>query len=251
MIIKKLTRQVFTITLLVFLGVLLLVGGILTVKTVIVRRFNNPSYFTAALSGSTTLKVVTNVINTHGGTKSASDFVVRLTYFYHDSITNQDVVVTENSTAGSTTGTTYTLNLPLSMQSGSGYFTVSQDKNPAYIEIFSGDCLNGGGQSIAAGDQKTCTITNYDVNQTASCGYYGFDELTPPGTVTYSDEAMGSGYFLVPGYGIYPSTTETPSKSGLARSAVGTTLSGVGVGSFSGGIPPKFSHLQSGNTLFG
>ena len=88
-----------------------------------------------------TLIVVTNVANTNGGVKSASDF--------SDTVSGTNVMPTSTFTA-SASGTTLTLS--------AGSFAVIQNPSAGYNVSYSSDCAG----TIAAGDTKTCTITDND-----------------------------------------------------------------------------------------
>ncbi len=50
-----------------------------------------------------------------------------------------------------------------SNQFPSGNYTVTEVGVPGYVASWSGDCVNGGGITLAPGDNKTCTITNTDL----------------------------------------------------------------------------------------
>lgn len=89
-----------------------------------------------------TLNVIKTVINNNGGTAVASDFTLNVTG------TN----VSQSSFVGSTTGVSVTLD--------AGSYSVTEPVVPAgYLQTGSGDCSG----TIAAGQTKTCTITNDDI----------------------------------------------------------------------------------------
>jgi hypothetical protein len=90
---------------------------------------------------SATLTVIKSVVNSHGGTKVASDF----------SITVTGTNPSPSTFNGSTTGTTVTL--------GAGSFSVDEGTHTGYTVSYSTDCSG----TIAAGDSKTCTVTNTDI----------------------------------------------------------------------------------------
>lgn len=89
-----------------------------------------------------TLRVIKTVVNNNGGTAVASDFTLNVTG------TN----VSPNSFAGSVAGVDVTLD--------AGSYSVTEPVVPAgYLQTGSGDCSG----TIAAGETKTCTITNDDI----------------------------------------------------------------------------------------
>ena len=94
-------------------------------------------------SPTATLRVITNVIN-HGGTKTPTDFTVY--------VTGADGEVTGILQPGPEFCTVYTL--------APGDFAVSEDQVSDYICSFSGDGGSSGTITLAAGDDKTITITN-------------------------------------------------------------------------------------------
>ncbi len=96
-----------------------------------------------------TLRVIKNVTNNNGGTKSASDFTLHVKQGSTD--------VTGSPAAGSAIGTVYTLN--------TGSYTVSENTPPTgYNQTgFSGDCDSSGNIIVETGVEKTCTITNDDI----------------------------------------------------------------------------------------
>ncbi len=94
-----------------------------------------------AASTTGSLTVIKNVINNDSGTAVASDFTMNVTG------TN----VSSPSFPGNATGTTVTLD--------PGSYSVSESGGPTgYASSSSSDCSG----SIAAGESKTCTITNDD-----------------------------------------------------------------------------------------
>lgn len=89
-----------------------------------------------------TLHVIKTVVNNNGGTAVASDFTINV------SGTN----VSPSSFAGSAAGVAVTLN--------AGSYSVTEPVVPTgYLQTGSGDCSG----TIAAGETKTCTITNDDI----------------------------------------------------------------------------------------
>lgn len=87
-----------------------------------------------------TLTVIKHVINDNGGSAMASDFMMKLTG--------------QNDFAGSENGTIFNTLTP-------GHYVVGETQLPGYTASYSGDC-NVDGVTLAAGDSKTCTITNND-----------------------------------------------------------------------------------------
>ncbi len=89
-----------------------------------------------------TLIVVKNVINNNGGTKAPSDFTLHI---------SNGVSSTPSTFNGSAGGTTVIV--------APGTYAVSEDQASGYAMNESTDCSG----SITAGETKTCTITNDDV----------------------------------------------------------------------------------------
>jgi hypothetical protein len=96
-------------------------------------------------STTATLYVIKTVVNTGGGTAVSSDFDLR--------VTHSGVDVTGSPAVGVVApGTAYVLT-PREYQ-------VSETLEDHYAQTFSGDCDASGVVTLAAGDQKTCTVTN-------------------------------------------------------------------------------------------
>ena len=96
----------------------------------------------------TTLHVIKTVVNGNGGTAVPSDFTVH--------VKSGGVDVSGSPTVGTATpGTSYSL-LP-------GTYTVSENANASYTQVFSGDCDASGNITLALGSDKTCTIVNTDI----------------------------------------------------------------------------------------
>ncbi|MDP3982006.1 MAG: ice-binding family protein [bacterium] len=95
-----------------------------------------------------TLRVIKTVVNNNGGVAVASDF-------------NLHVKLSGTDVAGSpavglvSPGRSYSLL--------AGTYVVSEDANAGYLATFSGDCNSSGSVVLAAGESKTCTITNDDI----------------------------------------------------------------------------------------
>ena len=98
----------------------------------------------APAPGTATLTVIKQVINDHGGTKTAADFTITI------------VGVTAlggNSFAGSAVGTTKTL-------TSVGSYTVTEAAVTGYaLQSASAGCSG----TIALGESRTCVLTNNDV----------------------------------------------------------------------------------------
>lgn len=96
-----------------------------------------------------TLTLKKHVVNSYGGSLTASSFNLH--------VLSNGLDVTSSPAAGSETGTVYTLPL--------GTYTVSEDTVPTGYAQTSIVCDNQSTNSItlAAGDNKTCTITNSDI----------------------------------------------------------------------------------------
>ena len=101
---------------------------------------------TADFTDTATLHVVKQVANDDGGSKLAGDFDVH--------VKSGGADVPGSPHPGDAGGTTYTLE--------PGTYGVSEDASAGYAGSFSAECA-GGTITLAAGDDKTCTITNDDV----------------------------------------------------------------------------------------
>lgn len=95
-----------------------------------------------------TLHVIKQVVNNNGGTATAGTFNL------HVKLSGTDV--SGSPAAGTVTpGRDYTLS--------AGTYVVSEDANTSYTQSFSGDCNSSGSVTLAAGENKTCTIINDDI----------------------------------------------------------------------------------------
>ena len=94
-------------------------------------------------AGTATLTVIKHVVNNNGGTKAAGDFTLTIT-----GVTASGV----NSFAGSETGVTKTITT-------FGSYNLTESAVVGYAQTGASGCSG----TIAAGEQKTCTITNDDV----------------------------------------------------------------------------------------
>ena len=91
------------------------------------------------------LIVVKIVINDNGGTSTVSDFSL------HVATTSTGLA----HTIGVSSGATSTVAV--------GTWTVGEIQKSGYVGTFSGDCNSSGQVTLAAGETKTCTITNNDI----------------------------------------------------------------------------------------
>lgn len=95
--------------------------------------------------GTATLHVEKVVV---GGTAVPSNFMLHVKSGISD--------VTDSPKAGtSTPGTSYTLS--------AGTYTVSEDPNSSYTQLFGGDCNSSGVVSLLSGNDKTCILTNTNI----------------------------------------------------------------------------------------
>lgn len=97
------------------------------------------------------LTIIKNVVNAYTGTLTPADFNLHLTL--------NGVDVTGSPAVGSSTGTVYWLE--------PGDYVVSEDSVAGYTHAFSGDSTDGT-ITLAAGDTKTITVTNSDINPAAT-----------------------------------------------------------------------------------
>ena len=97
-------------------------------------------------TNSATLTVIKHVVNENGGTKAASDFTLYVKLGGSN--------VAGSPFSGSESGTAFSL--------AAGTYVVSEDALTGYTSTISGDCDGSGSVTLAAGQSKTCTITNDD-----------------------------------------------------------------------------------------
>lgn len=95
------------------------------------------------------LHIIKHVVNSNGGTATASSFTLRVNNT--GSFGTGDVTGSPRLGA-ETPGTSYTL--------PAGVYSVSENTNTSYAQSFSGDCNLVGVVTLSIGDNKTCTITN-------------------------------------------------------------------------------------------
>jgi uncharacterized repeat protein (TIGR01451 family) len=107
--------------------------------------FYNGDFGTSCITNGT-LRVVKHVVNDNGGTLSAAGFTLH--------VKHAGVDVTGSPKAGSETGTDYLL--------APDTYNVSENAVGGYDATFSGACDASGNVTVAAGQTRTCTITNND-----------------------------------------------------------------------------------------
>jgi hypothetical protein len=97
---------------------------------------------------SAILHVIKQVVNNSGGAAVASDFSM------HVKLSGSDVAGSPASGIAAP-GTSYSV--------AAGTYNISEDADASYARSFSGDCNSSGDVTLAAGADKTCTITNDDI----------------------------------------------------------------------------------------
>ncbi len=146
------------------------------------------------------LTVVVNVVNTGGGTKSASDFTVMVSGDNPSPSTFQ----------GSASGTLVSM--------GTGTYHVSQASSSDYTAGFSADCSG----TMERKDAKTCVITDTFVPPAPTTGSISVCKAIVNASGTVVDGTAFPGQtFTVPGFVSVPSTTAAA--AGLLPTAVFTT----------------------------
>lgn len=118
------------------------------------------------------LTVVKEVVNDNGGTKSSADFPLFIT-------------LGAGSPVSVTSGAATTNLAP-------GTYTVSETHDPNYTASFGASCPNGQ-ITIAAGQNKTCTITNNDNQSVPTTGTIIVDKVTLPAEAAQSFEFTTTG----------------------------------------------------------
>jgi hypothetical protein len=129
------------------------------------------------------IHVIKQVVNTGGGSGTASDFLLHL------KLAGTDVAGSPH--AGTVTpGTEYSVI--------AGAYSVSEESTSTYTKSFSGDCDSSGNISLAAGDDKNCTIVNTYIPVIVTPVVSPVPPVTPPvvtpTTVVYSGGGSGSNY---------------------------------------------------------
>ena len=135
------------------------IGNIIDPAGITLGHFANLSGRALAIGGTvttdantitipTTLHVIKLVVNGNGGTAVPANFNV--------TVKSGGVNVAGSPAAGTAApGTSYTLN--------AGTYAVSESSNVSYVQSFSGACDSSGIITLAAGDDKICTIINTDI----------------------------------------------------------------------------------------
>lgn len=144
---------------------------------------------TTSLSLHATLRVEKTVV---GSSDPASSFTIN--------IKNNLNVVVGTGVGAVTPGTSYSL--------GEGTYTVSEVANSSYTTIFGTDCNSGGSVTLAAGDNKLCTIINNFISLSPTGGSgsflplplinitkipYPLDLPSGPGVVNYTYTVTNKG----------------------------------------------------------
>ncbi|MBI4079984.1 lamin tail domain-containing protein [Candidatus Kaiserbacteria bacterium] len=143
-----------------------------------------------------TITIVKMVVNDNGGTATSSAFTIHL----HQMVGESMVDVPGSPQSGSAEGTTYS-NL------AAGLYHVAETGGPSgYAVSFSGACDVNGNVTLAAGEDKTCTVTNDDQS-----GRLIVDKMTEPSgsSAVFSVTATGTGSIAGGGAG---TTTDAISK---------------------------------------
>lgn len=133
-----------------------------------------------------TLHVIKLVVNGNGGTAVSSNFTVH--------VKNAGVDVGGSPAAGvAAPGTAYSLS--------AGTYIVSEDANTSYTQSFSGACNSSGSVTLAAGEDKICTIINTDI---------------PPPATVIPPAGVWSGGRIIPLIGVLkiPAPLALPAGSG-------------------------------------
>jgi uncharacterized repeat protein (TIGR01451 family) len=169
-----------------------------------------------------TLTVVKQVVNDDGGTATASAFTMHIAAGGTD--------VSGSPFPGDATGTARTL--------PPGTYTVDESGGPGgYTESVSGDCAADGTITLAAGDDKTCTVTNDDVAPTLTVIKRVVND--DGGTAAAGDFTMH----------IRLGGTDVAGKSPFAGESAGTTRT-LAAGTYTvaeTGGPPGYSATLSGD----
>jgi hypothetical protein len=118
---------------------------------------------TVLTSSPATLHVIKQVVNTHGGIKTPSNFWVRVKASGTD-------VPGSPAHGMAAPGTIYAL--------AAGTYVVSENADASYVRSFSGDCDANGVVTLSAAADKTCTITNTDI--AAASIYSSVSSSVPP-----------------------------------------------------------------------
>lgn len=123
------------------------VNGSLLANTGAVTLSGNSITNNSCVASTATLTIIKHVINDNTGTLLAANFNLHLKL--------NDVDVAGSPAVGSETGVVYTLN--------AGTYVISEGSTPGYLATYSGDSITGT-ITLAAGESKTITVTNNDIN---------------------------------------------------------------------------------------
>jgi hypothetical protein len=97
--------------------------------------------------GSATLSVITTVSNSYGGTDTAGNFLIHVTYTNGTDVSGSPGI-------GSSAGTVYTL--------APGTYSVNVNQVQGYSASIGGSCASSGAVTLANSTSNTCTITITD-----------------------------------------------------------------------------------------
>ena len=163
----------------------------------------------AATTG--TLIIVKTVINNDSGTSVPSDFTIQLDYF------NVEATSTSNIT-GDSQGTS--IEIPADT-----YYEVYEAPNKSYSTSYSPNCVG----YLSAGETKSCTVTNDDVNVTS--GTLIVKKIVDN---SYGNNKVASDFTINVTYTNIPDGDSSPSSNSISfpGDSTGTVLT-VGAGDYS------------------
>lgn len=124
-----------------------IINGSLLASTGAVTLSGNSVNNNSCTLSTATLTIIKHVINDNTGTMIAANFNLHL------KLNGLDVV--GSPAIGSETGVVYTLEV--------GTYVISEDSTPGYLASYSGDSITST-ITLAAGESKTITVTNNDIN---------------------------------------------------------------------------------------
>src|SRR3989344_3705761 len=146
------------------------------------------------------ITVTKMVVNDNTGTATSSDFTIHV----HDMSGTTTVDVAGSPQPGSSVGSTYTV--------APGPYHIQETGGPAnYATVISGDCAADGSITLSAGDTKSCTVTNNDIEQAPTTGHLIVDKVTEPSGSTSVFDIMATGTGAITGGGT-GTTTDAVSK---------------------------------------
>ena len=146
------------------------------------------------------ITVTKMVVNDNTGTATSSDFTIHV----HDMSGTTTVDVAGSPQPGSSVGSTYTV--------APGPYHIQETGGPAnYATVISGDCAADGSITLSAGDTKSCTVTNNDIEQAPTTGHLIVDKVTEPSGSTRVFDIMATGTGAITGGGT-GTTTDAVSK---------------------------------------